>query len=231
MNTASASAGPSGARASYSLLVQREAVDNGAIINGSTVDPQTLAIIDPYTQVFSVPQRRTTVTPRLDYAINNANTLTVRYSYLPADIGDAGVGSFNLVSRAYDANTTSQTAQITETALLGDTTINETRFQFFHVQNSLIAKTPGPSIQVLGAFNGGGATVGSSFETQNNYELQNSWALSRGAHTWKFGVRLRETTDSNISPQNFAGTFTFGGGLAPELDTNIKSFWFPDSRC
>jgi hypothetical protein len=58
--------GPVGRRASYALLVQREAVDNGAIINGSTVDAQTLAIIDPYTQVFSVPQRRTTVTPRLD---------------------------------------------------------------------------------------------------------------------------------------------------------------------
>jgi hypothetical protein len=55
----------------------------------------------------------------------------VRYSYVPSDIGDAGVGSFNLVSRAYDAKTTSQTAQITETALLGSSTVNETRFQFF----------------------------------------------------------------------------------------------------
>ena len=212
--------GPIGHRASFALLAQREAVDNGAIINGSTLDPQTLAIIDPYTQVFSVPQRRITVNPRVDYQLNSKNFLTVRCTFLPADIADAGVGSFNLVSQGYDANFTSQTLQVTETALVGPKTINETRFQFFRIVSSLIANSSGPTLQVLGAFNGGAAQLGRSFDAQNNYELTNSWSLSRGAHTWKFGARLRGTTDTSVSPQNFAGTFTFGGGLAPELDAN-----------
>jgi hypothetical protein len=38
--------------------------------------------------------------------------------------------------------------------------------------------------------------------------------------TWRFGVRLRQQRIEDISPQNFNGTFTFSGGLAPELDAN-----------
>jgi hypothetical protein len=36
----------------------------------------------------------------------------------------------------------------------------------------------------------------------------------------KFGTRWRRQADDNTSPQNFAGTFTFGGGTAPLLDAN-----------
>ena len=90
--------GPLSKHASFTLDVERTAIDNGAIINGSTLDPQTLAIIDPYTQVFRVPQRRIVVTPRADYQLNSQNTLTVRYIAGWANIADADIGSFNLVS-------------------------------------------------------------------------------------------------------------------------------------
>jgi len=39
--------GPLGKRASFTLDIQRHAIDNGAIINGSILDAVTLAIIDP----------------------------------------------------------------------------------------------------------------------------------------------------------------------------------------
>jgi hypothetical protein len=46
--------------------------------------------------------------------------------------------------------------------------------------------------------------------------------MVHGPHAWRFGVRLRGVTDTSVSPQNFGGTFTFGGGLAPQLDANNK---------
>ena len=58
--------GPLSKRASFTFDIQRHAIDNGAIINGSIVDPQNLAIVDPYTQVFRIPQRRVIITPRID---------------------------------------------------------------------------------------------------------------------------------------------------------------------
>ncbi len=50
---------------------------------------------------------------------------------------------------------------------------------------------------------------------QTFYELQNNTTSVHGSHTWRFGIRARFVTDDNVSPQNFNGTFTFSGGLAP----------------
>ena len=158
-------------------------IDNGTIINGSTLDPQTLAIIDPYTQVFRVPQRRLVVTPRADYQLNSHNTLTVRYVAGWANIADADIGSFNLVSQGYDIRTRSGLLQATETMVIGASAVNETRFQYFHVANAITPNSSGAAIQVLGSFNGGAAPIGNSSDTQNTYELHNYTSLVRGHHT------------------------------------------------
>ncbi len=211
--------GPAGKRASFFLDLRRDAIDNGAIINAVTVDPAALAAV-PYTDVYRVPQRRSGAAPRLDYQIGPNHTLAARYSITRADIRGLGIGSFNLVSRGYRSVNTSHTAQVTETAVLAASVINETRVQFFRNAGSAVADDARPAIQVLGAFNAGGAQVGRSLQTQNSYEAQNYTSILRGSHTWRFGVRLRGERVDSVSPQNFGGTFTFGGGPAPALDAN-----------
>src|SRR5438132_94589 len=212
--------GPMGRRASFFMDVRRDATDNGAIINGTTLDPVTLGIIDPFTDMFRIPQRRFGINPRTDYQISPNNTLTVRYGLTHVDIPSAGVGAFNLISRAFSTTTTAHTVQATETAVFAENMVNEARFQFFRTSNRITPATVGPAIQVLGAFNGGAFPAGHSFDTQNNYEFQDYVSVVHGRHSWRFGVRLRRQADDNISPQNFKGTFTFSGGDAPVLDAN-----------
>ena len=212
--------GPINKRASFFLDVRRDSIDNGSIINAITLDPNTLEIINPFTATPRTPQRRVGVNPRVDYQLNAQNTLTVRYGFTRSDIRDAGIGGFNLVSRGIHTETRHPSVQITETAVLSASIINETRFQFVQVDAEMIANSTDPAIQVLGSFNGGGAQIGHSFDLRNIYELQNITFFVRKTHAWKFGIRLRAETDNNTSPMNFGGTFTFGGGTAPVLDSN-----------
>ena len=211
--------GPLSKRASFNLNVTREMVDNGNVVNGVILDPRSLAAT-PFTDTPVSALRRTGFTPRIDYQLSTNNTLTVRYSYNRDIVRNAGAGGLNLVSRGYHNDARSQTIQLTETAVLGGTAVNETRFQYFRPATVSQANTPGYAIQVLGAFNGGGNPLGRSTDTQSNYEFQNYTSILRGAHTWKFGVRLRGTAETSVSPQNYNGTFTFSGGLAPQLDAN-----------
>src|SRR5205807_10332893 len=55
--------GPVGKKASFFLDLQREMIDNGSVINGVYLDPETLSVIDPYTGALKALQRRTTVSP------------------------------------------------------------------------------------------------------------------------------------------------------------------------
>ena len=212
--------GPINRRASFTLDVTRDAVNNGSIVNAVTLNPQTLAIT-PYTSVPLTTQRRTQVNPRVDYQISENNTLTVRDQFAKSEVQNAGIGSFDLLSRAYRTPTTNQTLQVTDTSVWG-AAVNDLRFQFDRVSAETIPNLQSPMIQVLNSFNGGGTQLGHAFNTQNNYEIQDYATIAHGNHVLRFGVRLREYRNSNISPQNFNGTFTFGGGLAPELNASLQ---------
>jgi hypothetical protein len=62
--------------------------------------------------------------------------------------------------------------------------------------------------------------LGRSTTTQSNYQFQNYTSIQRKTHSWRLGVRMRGTSETSVSPQNFGGAFTFSGGLAPQLDAN-----------
>src|SRR5262249_27207941 len=124
--------GPLHKQASFFLDVRRDEVDNGSLINTITLDQQTLCAVKPLTDPPKTPQRRISVNPRVDYQLNDRNTLTLRYVYLHSDVRDAGLGGFNLASRGYHVLGENQTIQLTETAVLSASVINETRFQFIH---------------------------------------------------------------------------------------------------
>ncbi|HJP91639.1 MAG TPA: carboxypeptidase regulatory-like domain-containing protein [Pyrinomonadaceae bacterium] len=208
--------GPFNKRASYFLDVRRDDINNGSIVNAVVLDPQSL-VVTPFTDTPVTRQRRFGFNPRLDYQINQKHTLVARYAFTHSDISDAGIGSFNLRSRAIELINTSHTLQLTETAVLNPSTINETRFQYSHYYNETVPNSSDPALLVLGSFNGGGAQTGRAFSNQNSFELQNNTSIAEGKHFWRFGVRVRDDKVSNISPQNFGGTFTFSGGntLAP----------------
>jgi Carboxypeptidase regulatory-like domain len=210
--------GPLGKRASFAVEYQRNMVDNGSITNGVTLDPQTLTA-EAFNTVLITPQRFTRINPRVDYQLNPNNTLVVAYDFTHSDIRDGGIGGFNLISQGYHVAYTDQTVQATETAVLGRN-INETRFQYYRTASQMTPNSLDPETQVLGSFIGGGSQNGLSLNTENDFELQNYTSLVRNKHTVRFGVRLRGQMDSSVTRQNFNGTFTFAGGLAPELDSN-----------
>ena len=199
--------GPLSHKSSFTMDLERHAVDNGYISNGIELNPDTLEP-EPFNTVQVTPQRHTLVSPRVDYQLTSADTLSLRYNFTHASVDGAGVGGFEIPSRAYQLNNGFQTAQVSNT-FASKLWINETRLQYFRWATKTDPSSIAPMIQVLGAFNSGGATVGQGADTQNNFEFQNYISVIHGAHSRRFGTRLREALENSSARNNFNGTFTF----------------------
>ncbi|HEY6190378.1 MAG TPA: carboxypeptidase regulatory-like domain-containing protein [Pyrinomonadaceae bacterium] len=207
-------------RASFFIDFQRNETDDNDVINAIILNPALLP--EQFGQTVLTPARRTTFSPRIDYQLNKNNTLMARYTYQRATALNSGVGDFSLLSRAYNTESTEQTVQLTETAIINQSVINETRFQYARERSRQTGGNQQPTIRVLEAFTGGGAQVGLSFNNQDRFELSNYTSWTMGKHSLKAGARLRSVRLRDVSPQNFSGTFTFAGGLAPQLDADNR---------
>jgi hypothetical protein len=203
-------------RASFFVDFDRREINDSDIINAVILDPNFQPV--PFGLSVLTPQTRTTFSPRFDYAINRNHTLVARYSYTRTGRENSGIGDFSLLSRAFDTSSTEHTFQLTETAIINQKVINETRFQFVSRRSQQEGDNSIPTIRVLDAFTGGGSQVGLAFNNEDRLELQNNTSFAIGSHSLKVGARLRRVSILDVSPNNFGGTFTFAGGLAPQLD-------------
>jgi hypothetical protein len=206
-------------KSSFFLDFQRREVDDNNVVNALVLDPGFNTV--RFNQTILQPRRSLTFSPRFDYAINQNHTIVARYTYSRFSLQNSGVGDFSLPSRAFNTSNNQHTFQITETAVLNPKVINETRFQYIRSVNNQEGDNAVPTVNVLDAFTAGGSQVGLSFSKENRWELQNySTATWFPNHVFRFGVRLRGVKLTDVSRNNFGGTFNFAGGLAPQLDAN-----------
>jgi hypothetical protein len=140
--------GPLGSRASFFIDVDRRNINDNGIVNATipTADFLNTQLLQSY---FPTPQRRTTVSPRIDYRLSSNNTLSLRYAYLANDQLMTGIGQFNvpeltlrnaiLPSNGYTQSANEHLVQLVDTAVLNPRVINETHFQLRAMQSTIRA--------------------------------------------------------------------------------------------
>jgi len=216
-------------KASFFLDIERREVDDNDLVKATILDsnfnPQQIGL------GVLKPTRFVNFSPRLDYALNTNNTLVARYNYSHSSFQNNGVSGFSIPElsgngfvlpnkRAFSSLSTTYNIQLTETAVLSPTVINETRFQFSHTRNENIGNLTPVAVNVSGSFVGGGSQVGHGINVDKRWELQNFTAWQKGQHSFKFGGRLRGVHTDSSNEGNFGGTYAFFGGLVPALDAN-----------
>jgi hypothetical protein len=205
-------------KASFFFNVDRLEVDDNALVTATVLDPN----LNPLDLGFGVvvPRRSLNLGPRLDYQLNDRNTLVVRYNFSKDNSQNSGVGGFSLPQRAFDSESTFHNLQMTETAILGLTLLNEARFQYQRGRNENFGDNTQPTINVSGSFTGGGSQVGHATNIFERWEFSDFLGWQHKTHSAKFGVRVRGTHINDINPNNFGGTYTFAGAFVPQVDGN-----------
>ena len=198
-------------KASFFFNFGRIETDDNDLVRATVLDAN-LNPVD-FGQAFVVPRRNLFFSPRFDYAINQSNTLIVRYNYNRTRVENQGIGGFTLPERGYNTLNTNQNVQVTETAILNPTTINEVRFQYSFGRSEQDGNNDIPALDVSGAFNSGGSQVGHSFSDRKSWELNNFTAKQMGTHALKFGGRIRHVKIDDTNEGTFGGYWTFTGGF------------------
>jgi hypothetical protein len=163
--------------------------------------------IIPVTGGLFSPSSRFEFSPRVDLQLGQKNTLTMRYQYERGSSSGALGGSTSLPSLATSSTSSEQSIQLSDSQVINDHIVNETRFQYRRAISSSTPTSTAPSINVSQAFSGGGGSY--STDHSDHLELQNVTTMSVGAQAIKFGTWMRDNRDANYSNGGFNGSFSF----------------------
>lgn len=200
--------GPIGKKSSVFLSSNYYDQAGNAIVNATTVDPSTFAVV-PLNTAVPNPVANHDGSVRFDRQLTTNNTFTGRYDVNVSTTVNGGVGQLVLPTEGYNSSATVQTLQMGNTEVIGAHRTNETRFQYIRTRTRQRAANATPTLVVQGNFNGGGASTQSYTDHQDSFELQDYFGLDHGAHFFRFGGRYRLLRDANYSDANYNGQYTF----------------------
>lgn len=193
----------------------------GRNINEST--PVNAIVLDdqlkpaPLAANVILPQKLYLGSIRVDWQVNNSNTLIARYDTNTNSLGNQGAGGFNLPDRAVDFKLTSQGLRFTETSILSKSMLNEARLGLTMRHLTQRAVSDAPAISVLGSFTSGGAANHFVNREEERIEAADSLSIVAGKHNLKFGAQIFFKHTKEARSDN--GMFLFGGAVALELDS------------
>ena len=207
--------GPIGKRAAYFLSGFRVSHQDQAIVDALNPLDLSASILDAY----PIPITYLSIAPRIDFQMGANNTATIRDMFYRTYQTGSGVGALNLPSQASSVLSEENQLQLGDTMLVNSRFVNETHFQWSHIYNDQESADLTPAVTVEGAFSSGGNSAGVARDTQDNFELQNYSTATAGAHTLRFGTRLRLYDDSSYSKNGLNGTYTFNSVTAYQAKT------------
>jgi hypothetical protein len=199
--------GPLNKSASWFANFFRRDNKSNAIINASKLDANNNTVT--YTKAVANPTSRMDFAPRLDLQLGDKNTLTMRYMLNRTKETNDGVSGTALENQGYDTTGYENVLQISDTQMINDHVVNETRLQYMRDRDSQTPYSTDPTVSVTGDFTDGGSSAGSSHTSQDQLELQNSTMISKGAHAINFGGRFRFNRYASSSTAGFNGSYTY----------------------
>ena len=159
---------------------------------------------------------------RGQWALTANNTVAFNLDYQRIHNENQGIGGFILAERAWTRHAQNTEYQLRETAVLNKRLVHEARFSYRRDYSRTNPISDDISIDVLDAFNRGGAQ-NKSVNDNRTVEFGDLWIYSGSRWSFKTGGQLLRRLNHNENYNNFGGTFTFSS-LEDYLATTPVTF-------
>lgn len=178
----------------------------------SSFDSKTIVAASPAGDVFGQVRQPTdglNTSVRVDHQMGAGNQLRAEYSRRSNTRSNLGVGDFDLPSRAFATDSTTDTLRVRNTRVVGKKLFSELKFELTNQQTGTTSVSADPAIRVLDAFTLGGAGQ-SGTRAARQFELEQNFDFAPNRkHAMRAGVLVEGGWWNSTSRTNANGTYTF----------------------
>ncbi len=203
-------------RSDFALALEHRQISQFAVVDAVTLDtagnPQNISAN------VAAPQSLWEGSARFGLMLNAKNNLTASYTANVSELANQGVGGTVLAEAGYNSVQSEQVLHASNLATVSAHLVHETRIGYTWRYRTDTPNSLAPSLQVAGAFTGGGASTGYMRSHERDLELDDDILYSHGKHSLKAGVELVDASIHDALPSDFNGTYVFGGGVAPSAN-------------
>jgi hypothetical protein len=205
-------------RSDFALALEHRQISQFAVVDAVTLN--SAGAETPVSANVAAPRSLWEASARFGYLLSPKNNLTATYTANVNQLSNQGVGGNVLAEAGYNTNQSEHVLQAANLQTLSATLIHETRIGYTWRYRTDTPISTAPSLQVGGAFTGGGVTTGYLRSHERDLEVDDDIMYTRGKHSLKAGLELLDTSLNDTQPAGFNGTYIFGGGTAPALDSS-----------
>jgi hypothetical protein len=186
---------------SFFVAGQRLIDDDTAVVNAWTV-------AGPLSQNVAAPERRGTLTARVDFRPNKANALTLKYDLFDEADRNRGVGGLRLAEQGYDSVEQRHRIQVNDHRAIAGDVLNDLRFEAVASREDEGGPSQTPAIVVAGAFSGGSSQ---QFLRSHgaSVQVQDTASLTIAAQPVRLGARIKTRHSEVTDGSDAAGTYHF----------------------
>ena len=216
--------GPTAAQLEYLALLDASASANlrriGASLRQSlttTNFPLTMQLLRENEGNVNAPDRTHNWTTRLDFQVDNNDSITGRFSLTHNDTDNLLEGNTGAPSASTVLIYRDYTAVGTWSHTFNSNIVNQLRLQFVPNNSAkTVPKAPGTTSLLIQGFGNFGRDFASPFNTfQDRYQFEDTVAWAKGAHNLKFGASYRPVNYRVINELWFSGEWNFSSGVFP----------------
>ncbi len=200
----------------FAFAIEHRAINQFAVVDATTLD----AAGNPQhtTANVAAPQSLWEASARFGFLLNPKNNVTASYTANVSGLANQGAGGTVLAEAGYSSVQSEHVVHVSNLATLSAHFVHETRIGYTWRYRTDTPNSTAPSLQVAGAFIGGGVATGLLRSHERDFEIDDDVLYSHGKHSVKAGLELTDTSLHDSLPTNFSGTYLFGGG--PSSATN-----------
>jgi hypothetical protein len=158
------------------------------------------------------PSDRVNFNARIEHALTGTHALRAELQRGSTENRNLGVGDFDLAERGYNRQLDSTVVRASESGPFGKRLFNELRFQFSSQRTESVPLVNAPAVQVLNAFNAGGAQLQGD-RGAREVEIADNLDVNLGRHTMRTGLLFQGGRYHSTEARNQNGVFVF-----PNLD-------------